>query len=216
MSGPLVAFVHATPLSMQPLIDAFAREFPEAEPWHLLDDRLARDADDAGGLTPALRGRMLSLIRHAVDGGAAAVQLSCSMYGPVTRLARQLWELPVHGSDDAMFAEFARLRPARAGVLSSLGSAAADSVHRLTVSLDGGVRTELLPIPVPAALDPARRDTALLEAAKEHDVDLFVLAQYSISPAQQGLETALGVPVLSPPRLAARALRAAMRGEARP
>ena len=53
------------------------------------------DADAAGGLTPALRDRMSTLIRYAVDGGADAVLLSCSMYGPVARRGRRLQ--PVHG-----------------------------------------------------------------------------------------------------------------------
>ena len=59
------------------------RRVPRGRLWHLLDNRLVTDADAAGGLTPALHDRMSSLIQYAVDGGADAVQLSCSMYGPV-------------------------------------------------------------------------------------------------------------------------------------
>ena len=79
MSGgpPTVALVHATPAAMAPARSAFADRFPQARLWNLLDDRLISEAEATGGLTPALRHRMQTLIRHAVDGGADAVLLSC-------------------------------------------------------------------------------------------------------------------------------------------
>jgi hypothetical protein len=196
-----VAFIHATQASIAPTVEAFGRDFPEAEPWHLLDDRLATDADAAGGLTPPLRQRMRSLIRHAVTGGAQAVQLCCSIYGPV---ATEPWDVPVVGSDEQMFREVAWSKPARVGVLASMAASAEDTVRRLTEASPG---TEVIGIP---ALDAATTGLVALEAAaRPHvgEIGLFVIAQYSLSPAQPALEENLGVPVLSPPVLAARDLR---------
>ena len=82
-TSPLVAIIHATPATFGPVKNAFRQEFPDAQLWHLLDDRLVTDADRSGGLTPALHSRMEALIEYAVAGGAEAVQLACSMYGPV-------------------------------------------------------------------------------------------------------------------------------------
>ena len=48
--GPTVAMVHATPAAIAPAVAAFAECFPAAELWHLLDDRLVSDAEQAGGL----------------------------------------------------------------------------------------------------------------------------------------------------------------------
>ncbi|WP_243788501.1 hypothetical protein [Saccharopolyspora gloriosae] len=200
-TGLLVAFVHATPGSVEPVNDALRAEFPEAEPWHLVDDRLVSEADAAGGLTPALRRRMLSLIRHAIDGGADAVQLSCSMYGPVAALARQLWDVPVRASDDAAFAEITHRESAEVVLLSSLDSASADSAQRLTDAAPGAaVRS--------ARAHPASADS-LAQAAKPHltEGNLVLLAQYSLSPHADDLARILGAEVLSPLPLGVRALR---------
>lgn len=170
--GPTLALVHATPAAMAPAVAAFGERFPEAGLWHLLDDRLVTDAERAGGLVPPLRRRMLSLIGHAVAGGADGVLLTCSMYGPVARLAAQLWDRPVAGSDEAMYERVAADRPARVAVLGSLRSAAKP--------LAG-------------------------------EVDLFLLGQYSLSPARAELQAALEVPVWSPPHVAADALRERLR-----
>lgn len=80
---PTVALIHATTAAIAPAAAAFADRFPEARLWNLLDDLLMTEADAAGGLTAPLRRRMRCLIAHAEDGGAAAILLTCSLYGPV-------------------------------------------------------------------------------------------------------------------------------------
>ncbi|WP_433516636.1 aspartate/glutamate racemase family protein [Nonomuraea sp. CA-143628] len=210
-----VAVVNATPASVQPATEGLREGFPEAAAWHLMDDRLVTEADAAGGMTPALTRRMLALIDYAVRGGADAVLLSCSMYGPVAELARRLYEVPVTGSDERMFAEVARRRPGRVLVLSSLDSAAADSARRLQNVAEGvGVRAVAAPGAAAAATArdwPALAD-ALVRAAEFAlgPAELVLLGQYSISPVHAELADRLGVPVLSPPLMAARALREAL------
>ncbi|WP_345012266.1 aspartate/glutamate racemase family protein [Streptomyces shaanxiensis] len=100
---PLVAMIHAVPSGARIAQETFARDFPEARVWNVLDDRLLDDASAAGGLTDALRRRMLRLIGHVMDGGAQALLLTCSSYGEVVDTARTLWEVPVLKSDEAMF-----------------------------------------------------------------------------------------------------------------
>lgn len=207
---PLVALVHATSAAIGPAEAAFAEAFPEAELWHLLDDRLARDADAAGGLVPPLRRRMLALIGHAVEHGADAVQLTCSMYGPVAELAGRFWDVPVHGSDEAVLRELGWSKPARVGVIGSLDSAVADSANRLAEVVPDA---EVVPITAVGAADAAGDAEALFgcleRAARSHAgaVGVFVLAQFSLTPPWQRLESALATPVLSPPQLAAGELR---------
>lgn len=212
MSGPTIAMIHATPTAIGPAVGAFAEAFPAAQPWHLMDDRLAGDADRAGALTAPLRRRMLALIEYAVDGGADGVLLTCSMYGQVTTLARQLTERPVDGSDEAMLERVAADRPARIGLLASLASALPDSEERLRAVLEqAGVKAELLGALAPSAAEAARAGDqaalvdALLAAAASMAgrVDAVMLCQYSLAGARAGLEAALGVAVYSPPHLAA-------------
>jgi Asp/Glu/hydantoin racemase len=220
--GPTVAMVHATPAAIAPAVAAFGECFPEAGLWHLLDDRLVTDADRAGGLVAPLRRRMLSLIGHAVAGGADAVLLTCSMYGPVTRLAAQLWDLPVAGSDEAMHERVAAERPARVAVLGSLETAVADSAERLRQALAGAgpdPGTEVVGVLCPgaAAAASAGDDEALLASLRSAaeplagKVEVFLLGQYSLTAVHDRLEAALGVPVWSPPHVAADLLRRRLR-----
>jgi Asp/Glu/hydantoin racemase len=216
--GPTVALIHATPAAMAPAVAAFGERFPEADLWHLLDDRLVSDAERAGGLVPPLRRRMLSLIGHALSGGADGVLLTCSMYGPVARLATQLWDRPVAGSDEAMYQRVMAERPARVAVLGSLETAVADSTGRLRQILaeaGEGQGTEVLGVLCPgaAAAAMAGDDQALLASLRSAAeplagrVDVLLLGQYSLTGVHARLEAALEVPVWSPPHLAAELLR---------
>jgi Asp/Glu/hydantoin racemase len=216
VSGPTIAMIHATPAAIGPAVAAFAEEFPAARPWHLMDDRLAGDADRAGRLTAPLRRRMLSLIAHSVDGGADGVLLTCSMYGSVTALARELWECPVAGSDEAMHEHVAEARFARIGLLASLESALPDSQGRLRATLErAGGAAEIVGAVAPGAAAAAHAGDqagllAALQAAAEPmagEVDAILLCQYSLSGARAGLQAALAVPVGSPPHLAAASLQ---------
>ncbi|AXB41457.1 hypothetical protein [Amycolatopsis albispora] len=204
----LVALVHATPAAMAPATAAFADVFPEARLRHLLDDTLITDAERAGGLTEPLRARMRSLIRYALDGGADAVLLSCSLYGPVT--GEFAGERPVLSSDAALFGEVVRRAPKRVHVLGPIEAGTRDTVERLQAivgpatavygSVVSGAREAL------AAGDTDRAGRLLAEAVGR-DVDLALLGQFSLAPALEAAQERLGVPLLSPPRLAAAAIR---------
>jgi Asp/Glu/hydantoin racemase len=211
--GPTVAMVHATPAAIAPAVAAFSERFPEAGLWHLLDDRLVTDAEAAGGLVAPLRRRMLSLIGHAISGGADGVLLTCSMYGPVARLAAQLWDRPVAGSDDAMHERVVAERPARVAVLGSLETAIADSTERLRrVMADAGRDQDIEVVgvlcPGAAAAAMAGDDQALLASLRSAaeplagKLDVLLLGQYSLTGVHAPLEAALGVPVWSPPHAA--------------
>lgn len=212
---PTVALIHASEASMAPAAAAFGDEFPRAELWHLLDNRLVSDADRAGGLTPDLHARMSTLIQYAVDGGADAVQLSCSMYGPVAQDAAAHQPITVLASDQAMFDHVVKLRPKRVGVLASLVSAGADSAERLGGWLEAaGVESAIVTRVVEGAADAAGAgdlDTLTKLMADEAvelaaSVDVIVLAQYSLAPALLGIAAAVRLPVLSAPHLAAATL----------
>jgi len=212
---PTVALIHASPASVNPAKSAFASKFPDAELWNLLDDRLVVDADLAGGLTPALHDRMSRLIRYALDGGASAVQLSCSMYGPVAQDAAARLPVTVLASDQAMFDHVVALRPGRIAVLASLASAGADSAQRLeawlaAAGVESDIETRVVAGAAAAASAGDLDELTRLMAAEAVDVsgsvDVVVLAQYSLAPALLGIAGAVHLPVLSAPHLAAASL----------
>lgn len=219
MGAPIVALVHGTPAGIRPAAEAFTARFPQATLWNVLDDRLITEADAAGALTSGLHRRMARLIGYAIDGGADAVQLTCSMYGPVAQTTDPGWPVPVFASDQAMFARLGAERPGRIAVLGPLRSGVDDTVARLGKALDGdrGRIEGVVVDGAPAAIRDGHlpRLAELMAATARvvaRDADVVVLGQYSVSPAHAAVSAAVSVPVLSPPHLAADAVRAALAG----
>ncbi|MGI5453565.1 aspartate/glutamate racemase family protein [Streptomyces sp. CA-249302] len=213
---PLVAMIHAVPSGAHIAQQAFAREFPEARVWNVLDDRLLDDARSAGGLTASLRRRMLRLIGHVMDGGAQGLLLTCSSYGEVVETARTLWKVPVLKSDEAMFKAALAGPYRRIAVVASTPPAVPAAVAQLQ-ALVSAVRPDR-PVNIVTALneeaaaadgaeDTARHLAAALYAAGGGDTDMVLLAQYSLTPARDALAELLGVPVLDGAGAAARELR---------
>jgi hypothetical protein len=209
---PLIALIHATPASVAPAHQAFTAEFAGARLWNLLDDRLISEAEQAGGLTAGLHQRMQNLIGYAVTGGADAVLLTCSLYGPVAYDVASTVSVPVLASDQALFDEVASRDPRRVAVLGPVRTGVDDTAARLRARLPGPEITRSVIDGARAATsagDLEALDRAVCEAAQDvpQEVDLIVLGQFSVSPAQPAAQRAVPVPVLSPPHLAAQRLR---------
>lgn len=211
-TSPVIATIHASPVTILPVRSAFEEKFPSADLWHLLDDRLVTDAERAGGLTEVLHQRMATLIQYAIDAGADAIQLACSMYAPVAHAVA--YPIPVLASDDSLFNEVIRLRPGSVTLLSSLEPAAKDSCERLGSALTAAdLQPRIDDIVVAEAKTAAAMGDwvqlghALIEAARIHnETDVLVLAQYSLAPARTRIADTVNIPVLSGPHLAAMTL----------
>lgn len=215
MSRPRIALISATPAAIGPATSALAAEFPEADVWNLLDDKLLADADAQGGLGDDLAARMRRLIDHAVAGGADGILLTCSMYGPVAR-ERDLGQ-PVLAPDEAAFDELLAGGYRSILVVASLESALRDAVARLSAFLTesgapatvrGVVSTEAFE----ATGDTARLAAALGATALDHaaGADAIFLAQYSLAPATAAVAELAGLPVVAGPVSAAVRLRDAL------
>ncbi|MEU4896998.1 aspartate/glutamate racemase family protein [Streptomyces sp. NPDC044780] len=213
---PLVAMIHAVPAATRIAQEAFTREFPQATVWNVLDDRLLDEAREAGGLTDALRRRMLRLIGHVMDGGAQGLLLTCSSYGEVVDTARALWNVPVLKSDEAMFKAALAGPYRRIAVVASTPPAVPAAVAQLEALIP--VARPDRPVDLVTALSEeaavaadaestARHLANALDAAGGSDADAVLLAQYSLTPVRDALADLVGVPVLDGAGAAARELR---------
>ncbi|GAB2804622.1 hypothetical protein GCM10027091_41150 [Streptomyces daliensis] len=204
--------------------EAFAREFPQATVWNVLDDRLLDDARSAGGLTDVPHRRMLRLIGHVMDGGAQALLLTCSSYGEVVDTARALRDVPALKSDEAMFKAALAGPYRRIAVVASTPPAVPAAFGQLE-ALIPSVRAGR-PLDVVSALSEEAAATDDPEAMARHlaealhavegasggtGVDAVLLAQYSLTPAREALAALVGVPVLDGAGAAARELRGLLR-----
>ncbi|MYV96179.1 aspartate/glutamate racemase family protein [Streptomyces sp. SID1034] len=222
MTGPRIALISAVAGAMAPAAEALGAGFPEAELWHLLDDRLLSDADGPAGLSGPLRARMRRLVEHAVAGGADAVLLTCSLYGVVAQELDPVSAVPVLAPDRAAFERLATGGHQHVLVIASLEAALQDSTDRLRATLarrapEAGTRVS--GVVVPGALTAAGdiedlvRVLAAAASGPAATADAVFLAQYSLAPAARALAVALGVPVVSGPTSAAHALRALLKGD---
>ncbi|MCF1593257.1 aspartate/glutamate racemase family protein [Streptomyces muensis] len=218
--------IHAVPSGARVAEQAFAREFPQAAVWNVMDDRLLDDARLAGGLTDTLRRRMLRLIGHVMDGGAQGLLLTCSSYGEVVDTARTLWDVPVLKSDEAMFKAALAGPYRRIAVVASTPPAVPAAVTQLE-ALVPAVRPDR-PLDIVTALSEDAADADDAEATARHladalraaggaDADAVLLAQYSLTPAAEALAALVELPVLDGAGAAARELRGLLLpGEGRP
>ena len=213
--APLVALISGTPAAIAPATAGLKSAFPDATIWNILDDRLLVEADEIGEVDDRLRDRMARLIEHAKTEGAQGILLTCSMYGAV---AHELdgATVPVLAADDAAFAAALDGGFENILVVASFESAVADTVNRFgeAAAEAGHYPTILSTVPEGAfAATKAGDFTALAGALIAgclpfvDKVDAVLLGQYSLAPAADALSSALGLPVLSGPVLAATVLR---------
>jgi Asp/Glu/hydantoin racemase len=87
---PRIALIHALALSVDPINQALARNWPQARRMNLLDDSLSADlAAGNGQLDAAMTQRFCALADYAVSTGAQAILFTCSAFGPCIETARQ-------------------------------------------------------------------------------------------------------------------------------
>jgi len=213
--SPRIALIHAIPLSIQPVRDAFKVIWPEAETSNLLDDDLTVALKREGGLSPAITARICDLATYAARTGVQAILFTCSAFTPAMDLARRLVSIPVLKPDEAMIeaalevgqrigvvATFAGTPPITTGQFQAAASARQASIRVETALADGAM----------AALnggDAATHDRLIVEASSALDqkVDVICLAQFSMARAQATVQLKVKVPVLTSPTSAVAKLK---------
>jgi Asp/Glu/hydantoin racemase len=115
---PTVSLIHATPLAMPPISEAFATELPTVRVFHLLDEGLLTVLELDGSIGPRATDRMARVVELARDSGAGLIQLTCSAYSPLVATLRLLATAPVLAIDDVLV-ETAVRRGRRIGLIST-------------------------------------------------------------------------------------------------
>lgn len=214
---PRICLIHAVRVAIDPVEDAFARLWPEAERMNLLDDTLSVDRARDGVLTPAMSRRFEVLGRYAVDAGASGILFTCSAFGPAIESVRGRHAIPVLKPNEAMFEE-AFGSGVRLGLLASFQPSIGPMTGEFeAMARERGSRATLVPACAPEAMpalnrgDGAAHDAMLAHASLAlRDCDAIMLAQFSTARARAAVAAATGRPVLTSPDSAVRAMRAAI------
>jgi Asp/Glu/hydantoin racemase len=219
MSAPRIALIHATPVAIDPIVDAFRQLWPEARTTNLLEDALAPDLAIAGRLTDAIIDRFVTLARYVHRCGADAILFTCSAFGPAVEAARDVVPVPVLKPNEAMLDE-ALEAGKRVGLIATFEPsipALRQELEQLAVRESATL--EIVTRAVPAALTALHagrndeHDRLIADAAEAlGDCDAILLGQFSMASAARVIPSRPGRKVLTSPASAVTRLRAALRG----
>jgi Asp/Glu/hydantoin racemase len=214
-----IALIHALEESILPARAAFARGWPEAFCFDLLDTSLAIDLSHAGELDTTLINRFHALGTYAAhcDGKAGltrGILFTCSAFGPAIESVRARMTIPVLRPNEAAFSKALAAGSVIGLVVTFPPSLRMLQDELIAMAAASGRRIAIKPILVPGALDAlqagdgAGHDRLVVDACRElGGLDALVLGQFSLSRAAPGLREVLSVPVLTTPDCAVEALR---------
>ena len=210
--------LHALAESVEPICAAFAKLWPEAEIFNLLDDALSRDRRASSGLTENISRRVSALSQYAMLAGHAGAPtvgmlFTGTAFGPAVVEARRQLSVPLLTPNEAAFAE-----AAQAGGRIALLVTFAPSLEPLQRDMEAAIQTEgsaatLSVSLVPGALEALQRGDAhthdALIAAKAASIaaDVHVLGQFSMARAAPVVAASVGTRVITTPGSAVQALR---------
>ena len=201
-----IALIHAVTVAMQPIADAFATLWPEAQLVNLLDDSLAVDRGSGAEIPPQLFTRFRDLVTYADGLGAAGILFTCSAFGPAIEASAKATRAPVLKPNEAMF-EAALAKGNTVGMLSNFAPSNASMEEEFKALAAGrNQRATLTAVTVPDALtalragDIATHNRLLADASQQlAGCDVIMLAQFSASRAQAEVQSRVRAEVLTSP-----------------
>lgn len=212
-----IALIHATPVAIQPVIDAFARDWPEVETVNLLDDALSRDLAHTGVLDETMMKRFETLAAYAIQIGSDAILFTCSAFGEAIEAVAKPATIPILKPNEAMF-EKALATQGTVGLLTTFKPSAPSMEKEFAdLATQQGSRTQCQTIWVPDAMDAlasgdgATHDRLIAEAAPQlAHCDAIMLAQFSMAQAQHAVQQVVSTPILTSPASAVAKLKAVL------
>lgn len=206
-----VALIHALAHSVDPINQEMQRAWPQALRMNLLDDSLSADlARSPRGLDEAMHQRFETLSAYAVSTGAQAILFTCSAFGPcIEAVAARRPHMPVLKPNEAMVAE-AVAGGGTTGLIASFAPTLASMPAEFPLDRQPAVYLAEGAMEALNRGDGAAHDRLVVQAARylaEQGCTVIALAQFSMARAQSAVEQAVGLPVLTTPGSAVRALR---------
>ena len=218
--GTRIVLLHATPVAMVPIQDAFKDNWPEAEIVNLLDDGLTIDRAKDTQLTDQLTRRFVDFGHYGYGMNAQGILVTCSAFGPaIEKLSKEV-PIPVLKPNEAMF-EQAIASGQRIGMLATFGPSLV-TMEEEFVHYTKQVRSnaQLETILVPDAIDLLRKgdveshNRLVAEAApKLSHCDVIMLAHFSTSRAAKAVREQVNIPVLTAPHAAVDKMKASILGD---
>ncbi len=212
---PRISLIHATPVAMPPVRQAFTDHWPEATVTNLLEDSLSPDFERDGTLTGAMITRFEELGRYVFSTGADALLFTCSAFGEaIDRVKATEHPKPVLKPNEAMFEEALSHGDRIAMLATFKPSIASMEAEFREMAESRGQPAEIHSIWVEGAMaallagDAERHNELVATAVTElDDCDTVMLAHFSTAQAKPAMVKRTDVPVLTSPESAVNKLK---------
>ena len=208
-----ITLIHAVEVAIPPIRDAFAKLWPEADVYHLLDDSLSADLSAAGSLTDPIKERIRTLAAYAMDTGSDGILFTCSAFGDAIEQARQGAAVPVLKPNEAMFEAALDIGSNIAMLATFAPSVPSMEAEFYEQAQRRGASAKIRSIVVPAAMaalkdgDADTHNKLLADAsANLKGYDAVLLAHFSTAQASNAVADVLDAPILTSPQSAVAAL----------
>ena len=201
--------VHTATALVEPITSLFKEHLPDVKLNHIADDSLIQEVISAGGVTLAVRKRLIAYYFAAVDAGADIIFNTCSSVGEIAAYARELIPVPILKIDDPMAIKATQLST-KIGVIATLSTTLSPTSNLIKKkAAASGEKIDLIEGLAEGAFEAMmsgnreKHDSLILEAAQRiaSRVDVIVLAQGSMARMEQLLAKETGKIVLSSPLL---------------
>lgn len=209
-----IVLIHAVAAAVEPIADAFAQAWPEANLVNLLDDSLSPDRAREKRLSQDMEKRISGLADYAVSIGARGILYTCSAFGPAIKKTSRRLEIPVLRPNEAMF-ENALQCGNRVHMLATFQPSIESMEEEFrALANERNISATMTTTYVPDALDALITGNAKLHneligdyAKRSPPCDCLVLAHFSTSRALEAASKVSSVPVLTSPMSAVMKLR---------
>lgn len=218
---PRIVLLHATPIAMQPIQQAFLANWPEAEIVNLLDDGLTIDRARHVELTEEMTDRFVDFGRYGFRMGADGILVTCSAFGPAIEQLASSVSVPVVKPNESMF-EAALRHGSKIGMLATFKPSVITMEEEFREVAERDNRAaRLTTVVAEGAIDRLRAGDAethnrlVAEKAPELDgMDAIMLAHFSTSVAARAVREKTRIPVLTAPETAVAQIRAMVEASA--
>jgi hypothetical protein len=209
-----IVLIHATPVSIGPVLAAFQDEWPDAETTNLLDDALSKDLNSGLFAPELIAQRIMALGNYGVQIGADGILYSCSAFGRQIDAVKAQLQIPVLKPNEAMFEEALTI-DGKIGMIATFKPSIPSmetEYHALAAELNKTVQLDSIfvdqAMDALAGGDLETHNRLIQEASTVFaGYDAVMLAQFSASQALQAVADQLGCTVLTSPLSAVKKLK---------
>lgn len=213
-AAPKIYLCHAAHVAMQPIVDSFRQNWPQARLANFLEDSWMSDLAADGRLTQTMIERFVMTGHYCVKAGANAILFTCSAFGPAIDEVRKQLKIPVLKPNEAMYEELVKTS-CSASLLATFPPSIPSMVSEIKeTARAAGTKIKLDTFLVEGALaalqnnDPDAHNRLIADMAARQQCDVIAFAQFSMAPALRLAAERVKTPILTTPDSAVAKLKA--------